>query len=98
MFAFSLAPLEVPLGFHRKQGSPTTPRKFMEIKVGKFIMRQIRQNEDFKNQVIHTNEMLRQLETKVRAMVTHNKMLETLIFQVPQQLASTSAFAGIFPG
>lgn len=61
-------------------------------------MNQTRQNEDVKNQNLHTNEVLRQLTSKVYTMATHNKMLETQISQVGQQQASTSALTGTFQG
>lgn len=47
-----------------------------------FILSQTQQNNEFMNQNIHTNELLKQLANKVEAMSTHNKMLETQISQV----------------
>ncbi|XP_058749140.1 uncharacterized protein LOC131622107 [Vicia villosa] len=55
-------------------------------------------NKDFLNQNVHTNEQIKQLETKVDALATHNKMLETQISQVAQQQAPTAAPAGTFSG
>lgn len=63
-----------------------------------FIAAQAQQNKDFLNQNIHTSEQLKQLTTKVDALATHNKMLETQISQVAQQQASTATPAGVFPG
>ncbi|XP_058775488.1 uncharacterized protein LOC131649747 [Vicia villosa] len=63
-----------------------------------FIATQAQQNKDFLNQNVHTGEQLKQLATKVDALATHNKMLETQIAQVAQQQATTSAPAGSFPG
>jgi hypothetical protein len=54
--------------------------------------------EKFLNQNIHTNELVKQLATKVEALATHNKMLETQISQVAQQQAALAAPAGTFPG
>jgi hypothetical protein len=51
--------------------------------------------EKFFNQ---TNELVKQLATKVDALATHNKMLETQISQVAQQQAALAAPAGTFPG
>lgn len=47
-------------------------------------------NEEFKNQNLHINEVLRQLNTKVDGITTYSKMLETQISQVAQQQASAS--------
>lgn len=45
--------------------------------VDNIIMTQTQKNEDFKNQSIHNNGMIRQLATKFDAMATHSKMIET---------------------
>ncbi|XP_058758786.1 uncharacterized protein LOC131632038 [Vicia villosa] len=63
-----------------------------------FIATQTQTNKDFLNQNVHTNEQIKQLATKVGALATHNKMLETQISQVAQQQAPTAAPAGTFPG
>lgn len=42
-----------------------------------FVVTQTRQNNDFRNQNLHTNEELRQLATKIENLDTHNKMLES---------------------
>lgn len=44
-----------------------------------FIITQTQQNKDFKNQNIHINKVIRKLASKVNAMDTYNKMLETQI-------------------
>lgn len=51
---------------------------------------QTRLSEEFKNQNLHINEVLRQLNTNVEDIATHSKMLETQISQVNQQQASAS--------
>lgn len=47
-----------------------------------FLMKHTQQNEDFKNQNIHSNEVIRQFATKVDTMDTYSKLLETQISQV----------------
>ncbi|CAJ2672608.1 uncharacterized protein LOC123895703 [Trifolium pratense] len=49
------------------------------------------------NQNAQTNELVKQLSTKIDALATHNKMLETQISQVAQQQAAMAAPAGTFP-
>ncbi|XP_058757583.1 uncharacterized protein LOC131630855 [Vicia villosa] len=63
-----------------------------------FIATQTQTNKDFLIQNVHTNEQIKQLATKVDALATHNKMLETQISQVAQQQAPTAAPVGTFPG
>jgi hypothetical protein len=60
-----------------------------------FIMAQSQQNKEFLNQNIHTNEMIKQLASKVDTLATHNKMLETQIAQLAQQQAAVPS--GTFP-
>ena len=43
------------------------------------------------------NDSLDRLSSKVDSLCTHNKMLETKIPQVAQQVASPSQTSGIFP-
>ena len=63
-----------------------------------FIASQQQTNKDFLNQNVHTSEQIKQLASKVDALATHNKMLETQISQVAQQQAPTAAPTGTFPG
>ncbi|XP_058764011.1 uncharacterized protein LOC131637443 [Vicia villosa] len=63
-----------------------------------FIATQTQTNKDFINQKVHTNEQIKQLATKVDALATHNKMLETQTSQVAQQQAPTATPVGTFPG
>lgn len=41
---------------------------------------------------------MKQLTTKVDALATHNKILETQIYQVAQQQVTTASPTGAFPG
>ncbi|XP_050885042.1 uncharacterized protein LOC127088160 [Lathyrus oleraceus] len=56
------------------------------------------QNKEFMNQNIHINELISQLRNNVDSVVTHNKMLETQIYQVAQQQAAQATPEGLFPG
>ncbi|XP_058783187.1 uncharacterized protein LOC131657848 [Vicia villosa] len=102
LFVPNQAPV-VPPGYQKPAANipnmPNVPRKSnLEIMMENFIATQAQQNKDFLNQNVHTGEQLKQLATKVDALATHNKMLETQIAQVAQQQATTSAPAGSFPG
>ena len=50
------------------------------------------------NQNVHTFELVKQLATKVDALATHNKMIETHISQVAQQQVTIDGPTGVFPG
>ena len=90
----------VPPGYQKPaNNAPNMPRKSnLELMMESFIATQAQTNKDFLNQNIHTSEQLKQLASKVDALATHNKMLETQISQVAQHQASTAAPAGTFPG
>jgi hypothetical protein len=62
-----------------------------------FVAYQTQQNKEFMNQNVHTSELVKQLATKVDALATHNKMLETQISQVAQQQETTADPAETFP-
>ncbi|XP_050877733.1 uncharacterized protein LOC127081527 [Lathyrus oleraceus] len=51
-----------------------------------FISAQTQQNKEFLNEDIPVNELITQLGTKVDSIITHNKMLETQISQIAQQV------------
>ncbi|XP_058761643.1 uncharacterized protein LOC131635058 [Vicia villosa] len=95
---------QTPPGFQKPnqtapQVAPQAPRKSnLEIIMENFVATQTQQNKEFMNQNIHTSELVKQLATKVDALATHNKMLETQISQVAQQQGTTAAPAGVFPG
>ncbi|XP_058750988.1 uncharacterized protein LOC131624001 [Vicia villosa] len=99
LYAPGQAP-SVPPGYQKAPfAAPNVPRKSnLELMMENFIATQTQTNKDFLNQNVHTNEQIKQLETKVDALATHNKMLKTQISQVAQQQAPTSAPAGKFPG
>lgn len=62
-----------------------------------FILAQTQQNKEFLNQVIHINELIKQLGTKVDSIITRNKMLETQISPIAQQQAPQVLPGGQFP-
>lgn len=62
-----------------------------------FISAQTQQNKEFLNQDIHVNELFTQVGTKVDSIITHNKMLETQISQIAQQVPQATP-GGQFPG
>ena len=84
-YAQNSAPIAPP-GFQGQRGAPVAPQKSnLELMMENFVMSQSQQNKEFLNQNIHTNEMIKQLASKVDTLATHNKMLETQIAQVAQQ-------------
>ncbi|CAJ2679749.1 unnamed protein product [Trifolium pratense] len=87
----TLNPTQAPPGYQKQGAQPAAPypprKSNFDIMMEKFL-----------NQNIHTNELVKQLATKVDALATHNKMLETHISQVAQQQATIAAPAGTFPG
>lgn len=90
-----------PLGY-QKPATPTPPsapkKSNLELLMENFISTQTQQNKEFMNQNIHTNELVKHLATKVDALATNNKILETQITQVAQQQAKTNTPARVFPG
>lgn len=98
------APNQLPLDYQKiAQGAPQTapsaPRKSnLELMMENFVASQTQKNKEFMNQNVHTLELVKQLATKVDALDTHNKMLETQISQVAQQQATTAAPTRVFPG
>ena len=91
---------DVPLGYQRGvHASPQPPKKSnLKLIMENFIATQSQQKKEFTNQNIHTNELIKQLASKVDYMATHNKMLETQISQVAQQQAETASPTEVFPG
>ena len=61
-------------------------------------MNQSKQLQELKNQTGFMNDSLVKITYKVDSIATHNKMLETQISQVAQQVAASSQTTGIFPG
>jgi len=63
-----------------------------------FVLGQTKQNQELKNQTGFLNDSLIKLISKVDSIATHNKMLETQISQVAQQVATSSQPNVTFPG
>jgi len=61
-------------------------------------MNQSKQLQELKNQTKFLNDSLTKLNAKVDSFATHNKMLETQISKVAQQVATSSQTPGVFPG
>jgi len=61
------------------------------------VLDQTRHNQEFKIQAGILNDSLVRISSKVDSLCTHNKMLETQIPQVVQQVASSSQTFEIFP-
>jgi len=61
-------------------------------------MNQSKQLEELKTQIGLLNDSLTKLNAKVDSFAAHNKMLETQISQVAQQVATSSQTPGIFLG
>lgn len=99
MFAPNLTPVVPPGSQKGAPDSPQAPRKSnLELVMENFMNAQVQQNKDFANQNAQTNEMMKQMSSKLNVMATHNKMLETQISQVAQQQEETATPAGAFPG
>lgn len=49
-----------------------------------FMNAQVQQNIDFANKNAHTSDLMKHMSSKLDAMATHNKMLETQVSQVTQ--------------
>jgi len=62
-----------------------------------YVANQSKQLQELKNQTGFLNDSLAQLTSKVDSIATHNKMLETQISQVAQQVATSSQTPGVFP-
>jgi len=60
-------------------------------------MSHTKQNKEFKNQTGFLNDTLIKLTSKVDSISTQNKMLETQISQVAQQVTSSSRSSIVFP-
>lgn len=71
----------VPPGYQK--GAPTTPqspgKSNVELLLENFIATQTQKNKEFANQHVHTNELMKQISSKLDVMDTYNKMLETQI-------------------
>jgi len=84
-----------PPGFANNQRVPQ--KSDLELSLESLVLDQTRHNQEFKIQAENLNDSLVRLSSKVDSFCTHNKMLETQIPQVVQQVASSSQTSGIFP-
>jgi len=89
-------------------GQQTTPPAFannqrvpqkssLELLLENYVMGQSKQLQELNNQTGYLNDSLVKLTSKVDFIATHNKMLETQISQVAQQVATSSQTPGVFP-
>ena len=62
-----------------------------------YVANQSKQLQELKNQTGFLTDSLAKLTSKVDSIATHNKMLETQISQVAQQVATSSQTSQIFP-
>lgn len=62
-----------------ENSTETQTRSHLEFMMENFVTMQTNKNEEFRNQNLHINVVLRQLTTKVESLAIHNKMLETWI-------------------
>jgi len=85
----------IPPGYANNQRSPK--KSNLELLLENFVMGQAKQNQEFKNQTGFLNDSLIKLTSKVDSICTHNKMLETQISQVAQQVATSSQTSRVFP-
>ena len=69
----------------------------MELLIENFELDNIRHNQEFKVKAGILNDSLNRLSAKVDSLSTHNKMLETQIPQVAQQVTSSPQPSGVFP-
>jgi len=69
----------------------------LELLIENHELDNARHNQEFKIKAGILNDSLIRLSSKVDSLFTHNKMLETQISQVAQQVASSSQTYGIFP-
>jgi len=75
------------------------PRKFgLEILMESYVINQSKQLQELKNQTGFLNDSFTKLNTNVDSFASHNKMLETQIFQVAQHVAASSQTPGVFHG
>jgi len=63
-----------------------------------YVINQSNQLQELKNQIEFLNDSLVKLTSKVDSIATHNKMLETQISQVAQQVATSSQTPEVFQG
>jgi len=84
-----------PPGYANNQRVPQ--KSSLELLMESYVMNQSKQLQQLKNQTGFLNDSLAKLTSKVDSIATHNKMLETQISQVAQQVVTSSQTSGIFP-
>ncbi|XP_020262408.1 uncharacterized protein LOC109838369 [Asparagus officinalis] len=87
-----------PPGFRAPQSNFPSQKSNLENMMEKFVTTQSKLNEEFKQQQQTTNEVVKQLASKMDSLATHNKMLETQITQLAQNVSSSSRPSGMLPG
>jgi len=85
-----------PPGYANNQRVPQ--KSNLELLMENHVMNQSKQIQELKTQTGFLIDSLIKLTSKVDSIVTHNKMLETQISQVAQQVVASSQTPGIFPG
>jgi hypothetical protein len=85
-----------PPGYANNQRVPQ--KSSLELLMENYVMNQSKQIQELKTQTGFLNDSLVKLTSKVDSIVTHNKMLETQISQVAQQVVDSSQTPRIFPG
>jgi len=84
-----------PHGYANNQRVPQ--KSSLELVTESYVMNQSKQLQELKNQTGFLNDSLAKLTSKVDSIATHNKMLETQIAQVAQQVGTSSQTSRIFP-
>ena len=70
--------------------SQEVPQKSnLELLLENFVLSQTEQNQELENQTRFLKDSLTELTSKVDSIATHNKMLETQISQIAQQVSQT---------
>jgi hypothetical protein len=85
-----------PPGYANNQRVPK--KSSLKLLMENYVMNQSKQIQELKTQTGFLNDSLVKLTSKVDSIVTHNKMLETQISQVAQQVAASSPSPRIFLG
>jgi len=83
-----------PPGYANNQRIPQ--KSSLELLMKSYVMNQSKQLQELKNKTGFLNDSLVKLTSKVDSIATHNKMLETQISQVAQQMAASSQTTRIF--
>jgi len=84
-----------PPGFANNQRVPQ--KSYLELLIENLELDNARHNQEFKIKTGILNDSLVRLSSKVDSLCTHNKMLETQISEVTQQVVSSSQPSRVFP-